>query len=210
MISGIKRDSRFALKNRWGFAILISIISGVIYAGVPWLIEIVFSGSYDNWVNNEPGWVTTLGWIITLLLIPITIGSDWVFLHIARKENAKIRDLFIPFSNGKLFVRSIGLPVLMWIYTFLWTLLLIIPGIIKTLAYSQSYYIYKDHPEYSLNEIITESRRIMDGHKWDLFLLQLSFIGWAILSIISLGIGFIWLVPYFNASMATFYDQLSK
>jgi uncharacterized membrane protein len=87
---------------------------------------------------------------------------------------------------------------------------LIVPGIIKSFSYSQVYFILKDTPTISANEAITQSRKLMFGYKWKYFLLLLSFIGWGILSVITLGIGFIWLVPYMTASLAAFYDQLVK
>jgi len=94
------------------------------------------------------------------------------------------------------------------IFVFLWSLLLLIPGIIKGLAYSQTFYLLKDHPEYTVLEAITESRKRMVGYKWKYFLLHLSFIGWGILCLISLGIGLLWLVPYYNATMAAFYNEI--
>lgn len=92
-------------------------------------------------------------------------------------------------------------------FTILWSLLLFVPGIIKGLSYSMSYFILKDRPELSPAEAIKESMRLMNGHKADLFILQLSFIGWTILGLITV-IGFIWVIPYINTSIAAFYEQL--
>ena len=100
--------------------------------------------------------------------------------------------------------------VLSTIYIFLWTLLLIIPGIIKSYSYALTPYILVEHPEMSANEAIEESMRLMDGHKFDLFYLQLSFIGWAILSILSLGLGFFWLIPYQMTAQAAFYRDIKN
>ena len=86
----------------------------------------------------------------------------------------------------------------------------IIPGIIKSFSYAMTYFIINDHPEYSLNQAITESRRMMDGHKMEYFILCLSFIGWFILSCITLGIGFLWLIPYFYTTSAAFTKRLQK
>ena len=101
------------------------------------------------------------------------------------------------------------------IFEFFWTLLFIIPGIIKSYSYSQTYFIYKDCLASGRNEdmnyldYVTESRKLMKGHKFELFVLQLSFLGWAILSVLTLGIGFIWLIPYINGVMAEFYNDLA-
>ncbi|MCU5506971.1 hypothetical protein COA05_17815, partial [Bacillus thuringiensis] len=96
------------------------------------------------------------------------------------------------------------------IYIFLWFLLFIIPGIIKSFSYAMTYFIINDHPEYSINQAITESRRMMDGHKMEYFILCLSFIGWFILSCITLGIGFLWLIPYFYTTSAAFYEEIAE
>ena len=89
-------------------------------------------------------------------------------------------------------------------------LLFIIPGIIKSFSYAMTYFIINDHPEYSINQAITESRRMMDGHKMEYFILCLSFIGWFILSCITLGIGFLWLIPYFYTTSAAFMKRLQR
>ncbi|HWJ79459.1 MAG TPA: DUF975 family protein, partial [Niallia sp.] len=75
-------------------------------------------------------------------------------------------------------------------------------------AYSQTLYLLKDNPDYGIFEAITESRRRMNGYKWKYFLLNLSFIGWGILGLFTLGIGYLWLIPYIYASNAAFYKNL--
>lgn len=90
----------------------------------------------------------------------------------------------------------------------LWTLLLIIPGIIKAFCYAMTPYIMVEHPEYSAQEAIDASCDMMRGHLFDLFWLYLSFIGWAILSVLTCGIGFFWLIPYMATSQAAFYFDL--
>ena len=94
------------------------------------------------------------------------------------------------------------------VFIFLWSLLLIIPGIIKSYSYAMTPYILVDKPELSANEAIEESMRLMSGHKFDLFYLQLSFIGWFILALLTAGIGFLWLTPYYNSTVASFYLSL--
>jgi len=96
--------------------------------------------------------------------------------------------LFAPFKQ---YARTVGAVLLVFVYTLLWTLLLVIPGIIKAYSYSTS-------------------QKMMDGHKMDLFLLSLSFIGWAILASITFGIGYLWLIPYIYTAYAAFYETLKK
>ena len=98
--------------------------------------------------------------------------------------------------------------LLVGIYTFFWTILFYIPGIVKTYSYAMTPYILLDKPELSANEAITDSRMMMRGHKMELFLLDLSFIGWILLSILTCGILFIYVVPYMQAARAEFYRTL--
>ena len=145
----------------------------------------------------------------TLLLTgPIMVGLAGVLLVTVRgKQPLEVGDLFKNF--GQNFGQKILLGFMQSVFIFLWTLLFIIPGIVKTYAYSMSYYISVDHPDWEWNKCITESRRIMVGHKWKLFCLHLSFIGWAIVCIFTFGIGFFWLAPYTEVAQAEFYAELT-
>ncbi len=94
------------------------------------------------------------------------------------------------------------------IFTFLWTLLFIIPGIVKAYSYSMTYYILCDHPEYTATEAIKESQRIMRGNKARAFILDLSFIGWQIVGVLCCGIGTLWVTPYIQATKAQLYEEI--
>ena len=115
--------------------------------------------------------------------------------------------LFAPFKQ---YARTVGAVLLVFGYTLLWTLLLVIPGIIKAYSYSMTFYILRENPEMTAGDAITASQKMMDGHKMDLFLLSLSFIGWAILASITFGIGYLWLIPYIYTAYAAFYETLKK
>lgn len=135
----------------------------------------------------------------------VSIGCAYVFLDLYRdKKEPRVADLFTPFRQ---YGRIVTCYIQVLMFTILWSLLLFVPGIIKGLSYSMSYFILKDRPELSPAEAIKESMRLMNGHKADLFILQLSFIGWTILGLITV-IGFIWVIPYINTSIAAFYEQL--
>ena len=97
---------------------------------------------------------------------------------------------------------------LMYVFIFLWSLLFLIPGIVKAFSYAMTPYILEEKPELSANEAIDHSRAMMKGHKFDLFWLYLSFIGWGILCLFTLGIGFLWLTPYMNTAVAAFYEDV--
>ena len=94
------------------------------------------------------------------------------------------------------------------IYTFLWALLLVVPGIIKSLSYALAPYILADNPELKADEAINRSMEMMKGHKMDLFLIILGYVGLALLSLIALGIPLLWLYPYYQVVLAKFYEEV--
>lgn len=130
-------------------------------------------------------------------------------MDMVAKERKTINysDLFSQFSR---LGAGFAMQFLRWLFVFLWTLLFIIPGIIASYSYSMTAYIMVDHPEYSALEAITESKKMMRGHKWRLFCLHFSFIGWYLLSALTWGIGLLWLNPYVEAANAAFYKELSQ
>ncbi len=161
-------------------------------AGVPAIVQQIL----NEWV----------GIVLQLFLIPIGISYLMAFLDNNRSGNEyKVGQLFDCFKD---YTRILGTSLLMSIYTFLWTLLLIVPGIIKSLSYGMTYFILRDHPELKYNGAIELSMEMMKGHKWDLFCLYLTFIGWFILAILTLSIGFLWLYPYVYSSLAHFYEDV--
>ena len=142
-----------------------------------------------------------------LVVCPLEFGFMLCFLRMVRGEDCSemVGDQFNIFSK---YGRYLGGSLLVLLYTLLWMLLLIIPGIVKSYAYSMTPYILNDHPEMDCEDCIHESRMMMKGYKWKLFCMDFSFIGWAILCCLTLGIGFLWLQPYIEASHAKFYEEL--
>ena len=98
----------------------------------------------------------------------------------------------------------------MAVFTFLWSLLLVIPGIIKAYAYSMSFYILADNPELTASEALAKSQSLMRGHKMELFILELSFIGWFFLIGLTFGLAAIYVAPYMEATMANFYNSIKE
>ena len=144
-----------------------------------------------------------------LLTGPLCFGLVAVFLSLARgKENVDLADLFKGFTDGG-FVRLLLLGLLQEIFIFLWSLLFLIPGIVKSYSYSQAIYLAYDHPDWDWKQCIDESRRIMDGNKMKLFVLDLSFIGWYIVGMLACGVGVLWVDPYRQAARAEFYEELT-
>ena len=123
---------------------------------------------------------------------PLTVGlSNSLKLFVKDSDMQTIPNMFkLGFGEGRYWRNVLGM-FLMGLFTFLWTLLFIIPGIIKSYAYAMTPYILVDYPELSPNEARLKSIEMMRGHKWKFFGLQLSFIGWFLLCILSLGIGFL-------------------
>ncbi|WP_203363773.1 DUF975 family protein [Bacillus sp. REN10] len=208
-ISSIKKDAREALAGNWGTAVVLMLIMFAIGGVVPTMFEVVTSGGWSNWINQDtpPASSSILSLIISFAIIPLSVSIYWFFLHLVRGERQSVGEVFSVYANGGLAFKTIWMSILIGIFVFLWSLLLIIPGIIKSMSYSQAYFIMKDHPELSALEAISESKRRMKGYKWNYFVLYLSFIGWAFLALFTFGIGYLWLVPYVQASMAAFYQK---
>ncbi|CAG7631203.1 DUF975 family protein [Paenibacillus allorhizosphaerae] len=175
------------LKGSWGKAIVVTLI---IIIATSLITQIPKVGDVINFIVAGP----------------LALGVVVFFLRLVRREPNEIQDVFSGFTR---FVPSFLLYLLSAVFVFLWTLLLIVPGIIAGLRYSMAFYIMHDHPELTAMEAIERSKQMMYGHKWRYFLLSLSFIGWALLCVLTLGIGLLWLIPYMSATNANFYENLS-
>ena len=144
----------------------------------------------------------------TILVLPLYYSYYVAFLDNKRTGGEiKIESLFDGYSD---FVRVSFTLLLAYLYMLLWTLLFIIPGIIKSISYSQTIYVLKDNPELGYNQAIERSMAMMEGYKWDYFCLLLSFIGWFILICLTMGIASIWVTPYFAATSAHFYEYVKE
>ena len=156
--------------------------------------------------------------IMSLVISFLMVGISFTFLDVVRKreeQSMEFKDAFRVF-NGVDFIPIFLINILTYIFTYLWGLLLVIPGIVKSYSYSQSYFIYKDLATHKdvrtmgATSFISESKELMKGHKARLFWLDVSFIGWYILGCIPFGIGLLWVNPYVQTTKAAFYDDLSK
>jgi uncharacterized membrane protein len=114
------------------------------------------------------------------------------------------------FDGFSCFGSSCIASLLVLLFTFLWTLLLIVPGIIAGLSYAMTFFILSENREITGSEAIRRSKKMMAGNKWKLFCLGCRFIGWSLLGIITLGVGFLWIGPYYLTSLAKFYDDLRQ
>lgn len=182
----IRLNAREALKERWDIAVgtmfvyFVLTIAISLIPDVSYIISIIVSG-------------------------PLILGLTIFSMALSRKEYAETKQIFSGFYN---FANALGTYLLIVIFVILWMLLLIIPGIIYAIAYSQAFYIIADEPKTDPLVAIRKSKEMMYGYKMKYFLLQLSFIGWVLLCILTFGIGFLWLTPYIQVSNAIFYDDL--
>jgi uncharacterized membrane protein len=146
------------------------------------------------------------GPIISLIVSgPLAVGVAIFAFSISRNKEAKLEQLFYGFKR---FGRSLSAYLLVVLFTFLWALLFIVPGIIAGISYSQTFFILADDETIGASEAMKKSKKMMYGYKWKYFCLKLRFIGWALLSILTLGIGFLWIAPYMSVSAAKFYDDI--
>jgi len=188
----IRNEARVLLNNHWGTAVGTVFLMQLIYLGAAWLDDISLILSFIP---------------VFIISGAIELGLAAFFINLAEKKDLIFEDAFSGFKN---FIKALGVTFFWSLFFILWSLLLIIPGIIATIRYSQAYFILKDNPTISVLDTLKQSSEMMHGYKTDYFLLQLSFIGWAILCILSLGIGFLWLTPYIKTSNAIFYRELKK
>lgn len=153
-------------------------------------------------------WVCGGSFLLTLFVInPLIVGYDNAMrLFYERGDIEVLRNLFkIATTN---YLHKVGGMFLMELKVFLWSLLLVVPGIVMSFSYAMTPYILEEHPEIGVWEASRRSQEMMRGHKWRLFCLELSFIGWSLLAILSLGIGFLWLIPYMEVTEVAFYNDL--
>lgn len=178
-----------ALSGRWGLAI------------GTFLVYMIFTGSSSSLTEYFP----LAGLASVLLAGPLSLGAAIFSLQISRDEHPQFEQLFEGFRN---FGNALGTYLLIVLFVLLWSLLLIIPGIIAGISYAMTFYIMADNPDISPMQAIDKSKQMMYGYKWKFFRLCLRFLGWAILCILTLGIGFFWYFPYVHVSIAQFYDDI--
>ena len=144
-----------------------------------------------------------------LVVGPLEYGMAYIFLKQARDHQpVQLGDMFRGFQDD--FGGTFLIGLMTSLFTFLWSLLFVIPGIIAAYRYSMATYIMAENPTIAPTEAIERSKALMDGRKGDLFCLDLSFFGWALLTVLTAGIGALWLTPYMAVSRAAFYRSLPR
>lgn len=200
-----KNEALAALKGHWASAV----VATLVYV----LVALVSTGggSLDNFFHFSPGTIISVAGASVLLAFfiigPVEIGYVNSMRRLYEEGNGDLTSGMFGFAT-KNYLHVVWVYFVMAVKILLWALLLIVPGIIKSFSYAMTPYIMVEHPEYSASEAINASCELMRGHKWELFCLYLSFIGWAFLSVITCCIGFFWLEPYISVAQAAFYKDL--
>lgn len=197
----IKREAKAQLLGNWGPAIVIAIIPGLFSL-------LFFRTSYDE---------TLIGIVLELIRDFLVLGVTFSFMNLVRNRNyvlEPLQEILLPFQS-KYFLNLLKLKLWKNLFIFLWSLLFVIPGIVKYYSYSQAELIYRDTVDRTGKQpdaraCIEESQKRMDGHKADLFMLEFSFIGWYLANGLTFGILSFWLTPYIEMSRVIFYENLTK
>jgi len=179
-------NARDSLRGFWGLAIGALIVYSLVF---------IVGGLFP-----------IIGQIAIYIIVgPMTVGGVRFTLSVSRKEKPEIGQLFSGFDR---FGNHLAAYFLQSLFVSLWSLLLIVPGIIAAHAYSMTYFIIAEDSSISASEAITKSKKMMKGNKWKLSCLGFRFTGWFLLAMLSFGIGFLWVGPYTYVSLAKFYDDL--
>ena len=197
----IKKKAKQQLKGKLLLAAG-TLLSGAILSNM----DLLSPEFYDFEATKASMTFTTLRILSFLLSGVICLGiSRFSLKLINNREEAKFSDLFSGFS---VYLKALGLNILSTLAIMLGTILLIVPGIIISLMFSQAYYILAEDDDKSIIQCLRESSQIMKGHKWELLVLQLSFIGWMLLVGLTLGLAAIWVEPYAQLTYANYYLEL--
>lgn len=215
-----KKLSLNQLRGKWGSVIIAFLIAMLVIMAMSAVLQ--FPATVITLIQSHSSGVFALitavfSAVIILILSIIGLilsgcimyGISNYMLRFVRNGETNISYIFSGFSYGiNVIKRSFVLYLLIEIFTFLWSLLFVIPGIVASLSYSQAFFILVDDDNISASEALRLSKRMMKGYKGKLFCLLLSFIGWILLCCLTFGIGFIFLMPYLQTAYANFYEYL--
>ncbi len=218
----LKRNAKAALSAHYWAVIGILLLGGILASLVSTIssvpgyvskITAIMSGYSDEYAMLATG-ASAFSTIFSILGIIVAlifeVGIVYFCYTVYRGDEPKIENLFIMFTDGR-FLRVLGGMLLVFLYTFLWSLLFLVPGIIKGYQYSMMPYLLVDRPELTIKECFALSKQMTDGYKYDIFCVELSFIGWEMLSLLTIGILSLFFVgPYKRLAIAGIYDYLKR
>lgn len=208
-----KNAALAALKGNWAP----SLVATIVLVAIMYVIMVPYVTAYVlNIENLNPDTLALIGGCsmfmylgLIFLFFPLDVGYTNAFNALYVEGDDRITGNTFRDSFGQ-YLKNVWAMFLMVLFVSLWSMLLLIPGIVKAYSYAMLPYILKDNPELSAMDAIRLSSKMMKGHKFDLFYLQLSFIGWAILAVLTGGIGLLWLQPYMMTTQASFYQDIKK
>ena len=159
-------------------------------------------------ISGALGYIPKVGYILSFIFLsPMILAFARINLGMTNGEKVQVKSLLESFDD---FGKALLLNILASVFICLWSILLVVPGIIKALSYSMSFYILAENPDMDAMEALEESKKIMEGHKWEFFVLLLSFILWDILGCITWGLAYIYVAPYKNATIADYYNKIKN
>lgn len=205
-----KKFARMQLKNRWAVPVIMSLLCGFIISLIEFpdiMASFKFIESGDNELTEASSYYSEIrAFIVLLISIIVTYAQVHVYLKMSRgPEKISLSDFFEGFTT---WARSILAGLWQKLWEYIWTFLFIIPGIVKHYAYYMTKFIVSEYPKIPVTKALRISIIITSGHKMDIFITELSFLGWAILAAIPCGLGFIWLTPYTEMTMTNVYHAL--
>ena len=196
----LKSRAKEQLRGKWAIAVGTVLVANII-------LEVDVGYKVASKLGIE-GLSYSLDLIALLLGGVISVGLCRFLLDMATKRREPRFDTL--FSSFNIYLKTLGLNILITLAVLAGTLLFIVPGIIVSLMFSQAFYILAEDPSKSITQCINESVNLMSGHKWELFYLELSFIGWWLLVLVTLGIAALWVTPYQKLTEANFYLYLNN
>ena len=186
----LKSKAKSQIKGKIGILFIIMFIIGIISGAAGAVLSLVPAGSL----------------VASIIITPaFALSTVRVYLLLIGGKAPEVKDAFSGFDD---FWSAFKVTFLVGLYTFLWSLLFIIPGIVKSFSYSMSMYILAENKGKGALKCINESKAMTEGHKMELFVLGLSFLGWFLLCCLTFGIALIWVIPYMSATYANAYESL--
>ena len=190
------------------YMLIVSVATAIIVAPfLPGMIRYAIAEDVVRLVRVTIIFSSVISLFAILIAPPFVVGWSRMFLRLTDGKSPKVADLFAAF---KYYWKTFCLYILVMFFTLLWSLLLIVPGIIKAISYSQAFFILAENPNMTAIEALNESKKITNGRKKDLFVLGLSFFWWILLVGITAGIAAIWVFPYICATFANFYNAIKN
>ncbi len=203
----IKTRAKESLKGNYWYAFGVSILASIVAGIVSGILSAIMQLNPESYVIST---LCSFLNILALLFIslPLSIGLMRYYLNLAKGETATVSDLTYAYKAnlGNILLTLIKEVV----FVFLWSLLFIIPGIIKAYQYFMIDYMIADNPDLDRKRAFEITKAAMRGNKWRTFVLGLSFILWILLCVVTCGIGFLFLDPYVQATYSHYYLELKK